>query len=1045
MIEPIVRFSVRRPGIIVALALVLAAFGLQRLFGASLDVFPEFSPVQVVIQTEAPGLSAEQSEVLVTRPIESAVVGVPGVGSLRSLSIPGLSVVTVVFADTSNPLTNRQVISERLTTLTAQLPRSMTPAITPLTSSASTLLGIGLTSRTRSQMDLRSLVDWTLRPQIMSVAGVADVNVFGGEVRQWQIQVRPAALIRHGLALQDVVEAARKVTGVRGAGFIESTNQRIVVAAAGQTLDIAALGRVAVAQRGPLTVRLADVADIVAAPAASISGAAIDGHAGVFLMVQGQLGANTRDATAALEKVLDELGPLLEREQVTLHRSLFRPANFIETAVGNVQRDVLIGSVLVVGVLFVFLFNARTAFVSAVAIPLSLIAAVLMLQAFGVGLNIMVLGGLAIALGEVVDDAIIDCENIFRRLRERRGKPEAPPPWRIVLDASMEVRSSVVYATFIVALVFVPLITLSGVAGKLFAPLGLAYILAILSSLAVALTVTPALSLLMLGRVSLTAEDPPLIRWLKPHHERLLIRIERRPKVVMGVTALFLAIGVAALPFFSGTFIPPLREGHYIIHMTALPGTAEREMLRLGNRVTAAIRNVAGVKSVAQWVGRAQNGADTAGVHYSEFEVELGTLPAEEQERILREIRTALTGEEGNTGATRGGFPGVNFAVNTFLTERIEETVSGYASEVVINLFGPDLDALDRDAAAVAKVLATVTGARDVQVQSPPGSPQLVVRLRPDSLAARDMPATDVLDALQTAYQGAPVGTVYLAGQSTDVVVTLAPGEKRVDRVGALPLRTAPGTMSGSTSGAMIALREVADIDVAEGRYKIIHAGGKRAQSITCDVAGGNLEDFVGRARAAIAAKVSLGQGNYLTFAGTAEAQTKARSDLLVHSLLAGAGVLVLLYMAFGSARNMLLTLSNLPFALVGGVLAVLVTGAAVSVGSIVGFVTLFGITLRNAIMLVSHCRYLVETEGLAWNAQTAIRAALERLPSILMTALVTALGLLPLALGSGQPGREIEGPMATIIVGGLITSTLLNLLVLPTLLIHFGRFERKI
>jgi Cu/Ag efflux pump CusA len=648
----------------------------------------------------------------------------------------------------------------------------------------------------------------------------------------------------------------------------------------------------------------------------------------------------------------------------------------------------------------------------------------------------MVLGGLAIALGEVVDDAIIDCENIFRRLRENRARADPLPPWRVVLDASLEVRSSVVYATFIVALVFIPLITLSGVAGKLFAPLGMAYILAILASLAVALTVTPALSLLMLGRASLSAADPPLIRWLKPYHERLLLRIERRPYAMMAATALFLAIGIGVLPLFSGTFIPPLREGHYIIHMTAIPGTAEREMLRLGNRVTAAIRNVAGVKSVAQWVGRAPNGADTAGVHYSEFEVELGTLPAEQQERILRDIRTALTGEEGSAGAARGGFPGVNFAVNTFLTERIEETVSGYAAAVVINLFGPELDDLDRDAAAVAKVLATVAGARDVQVQAPPGTPQLTVRLRPDRLAARDMAVSDVLDALQAAYQGTPVGTIYQGGQATDVVVILAPNEQRLDRVGALPLRT--------PSGVMVALREVADIRVAEGRYKILHAGGKRAQSITCDVAASDLVDFVARARAAIAAQVVLAPGNFLSFAGTGEAQAKARSDLIVHSLLAGTGVLLLLYMAFGSARNMLLTLSNLPFALVGGVLAVLVTSATLSLGSVVGFVTLFGITLRNAIMLVSHCRYLVETEGLAWNAQTAVRAALERLPSILMTALVTALGLLPLALGSGQPGREIEGPMATIIVGGLFTSTLLNLLVLPTLLIHFGRFERK-
>ncbi len=1039
MIAGIVRFSVRHPGVVVVLALAITALGLQRLYSASLDVFPEFSPAQVVVQTEAPGLSAELTEKLVTAPVESVVAGVAGVKSLRSQSIPGLSVVTVVFADESNPLLNRQVISERLATLTAQLPQGMTPTITPLTSSASTVLGIGLTSTQRSAMELRALVDWSLRPHLMSVAGVADVNVFGGEVRQWQIQVRPEALLRYGLALTDVAEAARKATGVRGAGFVENANQRFIVVSEGQAADAAALGRVAVAQRGAATLRLADLAAIVEAPAPSISAAAIDGRAGVFLMIQGQLGANTRAVGLALEQALDELGPLLEREQVTLQRGLFRPANFIETAVGNVQRDVALGSLLVVAVLLLFLFNGRTAFVSATAIPLSLIAAVLLLQYFGVSLNIMVLGGLAIALGEVVDDAIIDCENIFRRLRESRDRSPPAPAWRVVLEASLEVRSSVVYATFIVALVFVPLITLSGVAGKLFAPLGLAYILAILASLLVALTVTPALALLLLGRAPLPAADPPLIRWIKPRHEWLLRRIERRPAAVLGAVGIVLAGGLAVLPFLSGEFIPPLREGHYIIHMTAIPGTSERESLRLGKRVTEAILAVPGVKSAAQWVGRAQNGADTAGTHYSEFEVELGTLPGEEQRRILGDIRTALAGHDDDNGmkggAAEGGFPGVNFAVNTFLTERIEETVAGYTAQVVINLFGPDLDNLDRDGLAVARLLAALPGAREVQVQAPPGAPQLVVRLRPERLAAWDLAPTEVLETLQAAYQGVPVGAVYRGGQVTTLAVTLDPREQRLQRVAALPLRT--------PRGAMIELRQVAEVGVADGRYKILHSGGKRMQTVTCNVAGRDVEDFVAEARQRIGTEVALAPGNYLAFAGTGEAQARARRDLVSHSLLAGVGVLILLYMAFGSGRNLLLTLSNLPFALIGGVLAVLATGGWLSLGSLVGFVTLFGITLRNSIMLVSHCRYLVDTENLAWNRETAVRAALERLPSILMTALVTALGLLPLALGSGQPGREIEGPMATIIVGGLFTSTVLNLLILPTILIHFGRFER--
>lgn len=1044
MIAALVRFSVRRPGVILALALTVTVYGLHRLLLASLDVFPEFSPTQVVIQSEAPGFNSQLTESLVTRPVEAAIAGIPGLASVRSQSIPGLSVVTAVFREGTDIYRDRQQVAERLAAAAPQFPSGITPNITPLTSSASTVLGIGLTSKSRSLMELRSLVDWTLRPQLMSVAGVADVNVFGGEVRQWQIQADPAALERHGLALGDLLDAARRASGVRGAGHIENANQRIVLDSQGQAADPRDLARAPLAVREGRVLRIGDVARVTEAPAPSISAAAINGEVGVFIMIQGQFGANTRAVTLGLERALEDIRPLLEREQVTLYPALFRPANFIETAVGNVQRDVLIGSVLVVAVLFLFLFNARTAFVSAVAIPLSLLAAVLVLQHFGVGLNIMVLGGLAIALGEVVDDAIIDCENIFRRLRENRVSATPRPAAEVVFDASMEVRSSVVYATFIVVLVFVPLFSLSGVAGKLFAPLAMAYILAILASLVVALTVTPALSHLLLGRRELRAGDPPLIAWLKPRYERLLRRIERRPYAILGAVAAGLAAGMALLPLFQGEFIPPLKEGHYIIHMTAIPGTSQQESLRIGHRVSEKLRGIPGVQSVAQWVGRAPNGADTFGVHYSEFEVEIGALPGEEQARILDAIRRVLAGSAGE-GSGSGGdeyseasaFPGVSFAVNTFLTERIEETVAGYAAAVLVSVFGQDLDAIDADARAVARALAGVPGAVDVQLQAPPGAPELSIRLLPERLAAWGLAPVDVLEAVQAAYEGTVVAQAYHAGQMLDIAVTLVPDARRdVTQVASLPLR-APG-------GAALRLGDVADVRMADGRYKILRADGRRVQAITCNLRDRDPEAFMEEARARIAERVRLAPGNYLTFAGTGEAQAEARRDLIVNSLIAGVGVALLLYLAFGSLRNLSLTFVNLPFALIGGVVAALGAGGWVSLGSLVGFVTLFGITLRNSVMLVSHYQHLVEEEGLPWDRETAIRGACERLPSILMTALVTALGLLPLALGSGQPGREIEGPMATIIVGGLATSTLLNLLVLPTILLHYGRFVRR-
>lgn len=1036
MMSALVRFAIRFHGVIIGLAMLVVLYGLYSLTRANLDVFPEFSPTQVVIQTEAPGLSADLVEELVSQPIENSVAGVVGIESMRSHSIGGLSVVIIIFRDSSDIFRNRQMVAERLTTLANLLPRGITPNITPLASSASTVLGAGLTSSTRTLTELRTLVDWHIRPHLLAVPGVADVNVFGGDVRQIQVQIDPDRLIRYNLSLQDVLEAARKSTGVMGAGFIENRNQRIVLNAEGQSFNAEQLGHAVLLHKDGQTVRLMDIGRVVEGVAPPFNAAAINGEKGVYLSVQGQLGANTKAVTEGVERALRELAPELKAEQVTLHPALFRPANFIETAISGVKTDILIGSVLVVTILFLFLFNVRTAFISATAIPLSLLTAILLLRYFGVSLNIMVLGGLAIALGEVVDDAIIDTENIFRRLRENRALPEPLPAHEVVFNASMEVRSSVVYATFIVAMVFIPLLTLSGVAGKLFAPLGLSYIFAILASLMVALTLTPALSYLMLSDAKLESADPPPIRWLKKVYEKSLRTIERYYRLVIGITAILIALGLGILPLFRGQFIPDLKEGHYIMHMTAVPGTSVHESLRIGEKVSAAIRNIQGVRSVAQWVGRAQNGADTFGTHYSEFEVEIGTLSGAEQTRILKSIRAALLGFPGVSFAV-DSYPGVNFAVNTFLTERIEETISGYTASTVVNIFGKDLDALDRDAQSVASLMSTIPGAADVQVQSPPGTPQLNIRLRPEKLAQWGMKPVDVLESIQAAYQGAHAGQVFEGSRVTGVAVILSEAARQnISQVARLPLK--------NPDGRMLRLGDVADISQASGRSKILHDGARRIQTVTCNVVNRDVENFSAELKKRIAADVHFSSGNYPVYTGEAQANAKSREDLIAHSLLAIVGIFLMLYIAFGRLRNLLLTFANLPFALIGGVLAAMFTGGWISLGSLVGFVTLFGITLRNSIMLVSHYQHLIDDEGMTWGLETAIRGASERLPSILMTALVTALGLLPLALGSGQPGREIEGPMATIIVGGLITSTMLNLLILPTIMLHYGRFEKQ-
>ncbi|HSI42894.1 MAG TPA: efflux RND transporter permease subunit [Methylotenera sp.] len=1039
MMSSLVRFSIRFNGIIIGLASLVVLYGLYSLTHSNLDVFPEFSPTQIIIQTESPGLSAELVETLVSQPIESSIAGTVGIESMRSQSIPGLSIVTVIFDEKTDIYRNRQVIAERLATLNNQLPQGITPNITPLTSSASTVLGVGLTSKTRSLTELRTMVDWTIVPHLLAIPGVADVNVFGGKVRQFQVQVDPEKMVRYGISLTQIEEAVKKSTGVRGNGFIENKNQRIVINTEGQSATPEKLAQATLIHKNGQTVRLGDIGKVVESSAPSISAAAINGETGVYLSVQGQLGANTHAVTREIESALQEIKPSLVAENVVLHEGLFRPDNFIEVAIRGVRTDILIGSVLVITVLFLFLFNVRTAFISATAIPLSLLSAIVVMSYLNIGLNIMVLGGLAIALGEVVDDAIIDTENIFRRLRENRALAQPLPIHQVVFNASMEVRSSVVYATIIVALVFMPLLTLGGVAGKLFAPLGFAYIAAILASLAVALTLTPALCYLLLGTAKLENVDPPLIRNIKQWYVSLLYRIERHYKAITLSSLLLIALGLGILPLFKSQFIPALHEGHYIMHMTAVPGTSEQESLRIGNKVSAVIRKIPGVKSVTQWVGRAPNGADTFGTHYSEFEIEIGTISAEEQRRILNSIRRELAGEiedEDHDGKIEPGFVGVNFAINTFLTERIEETISGYAATTVINIYGNDLDALDRDAQIIAATLRSIKGASDVLVQSPAGTPQLVVRLRPEKLAAWGLQPTDVLDNIRLAYESVPITQVYEGSHVIGVSVVLnQEASDDVQEAGNLPLF--------NPEGKMIRLRDVADIVQENGRSKILHSGAKRIQTVTANVVDRDIDAFTKELKNKIDTEIHLSPGAFLEFTGAAEANAKSREALVLQSLIAGVAVFLMLYIAFGRLRNLLLTFANLPFALIGGVIAAIFTGGWISLGSLVGFVTLFGITLRNSIMMVSHYQHLIDEENCIWGLETCIRGASERLPSILMTALVTALGLLPLAAGSGQPGREIEGPMATIIVGGLVTSTILNLLILPTIMLHFGRFEK--
>lgn len=1029
----IIGFAVRFRGIIVALAILLLGYGAVSVSRAKYDVFPEFAPPQVGIQTEAPGLTAEQVEVLVTQPIENAINGVPGVKQLRSSSIQGLSVITVIFGDSSDIYRDRQVVSERLAEAAQNLPDNVAaPTMTPLTSSSSTVLVLGLTSEKRTLMDLRTLADWTLRLRLLAVPGVAKVAVFGGDVRSIQVQVRPDDLIRHDLSFSDVLEAAKKATAVTGAGFIETANQRIVFQSEGQSIEPDDIARTVVATSGGASVLLRDVANVVNAPEPPIGGAAVMGKPGVVLLVSGQLGANTIDVTEGIEGALDDLKPLIDKEDVELRSDLFRPADFIAISTGNVRDALLLGGALVVVVLCLFLFDLRTATISCLAIPLSLLAAVAVLNALGATLNAMTLGGLAIAIGEVVDDAVIDVENIARRLRLNRRSANPLPTGQVILNASLEVRGAVVYATFAVILVFVPVVLLPGLAGRFFAPLGLAYVLAILASLVVALTVTPALCALMFPHKPVRpdedteiAEDPPVTRWMRRHYERYLRGIVARPKTTMAAAATFTLVGCAALPFFGTEFLPELKEGHFTLHMAAVPGTSVEEAQRMGALVTKALLELPLVRVISQRIGRAEKADDTWGTHYSEFEVDLQRgLSGAESDEAQAQMRAVLS-----------GFPGVNFALKPFLTERVEESLSGYTASVIVNLYGNDLDQIDRTAAEVAREMGEVRGAIEVQLQSPPGLPQLTIRPRKADLERWGMDAVDVLNVLRGAYQGDVVGQSYEGNRVFNVIAILdQESRKNIAQVADLPLRT--------PAGNFVLLHQIADVYQTAGRYQVLHLGGQRVQTVTANVIGRDVGSFVADARERIAETVQLPQGVHLEFAGSAQAQADARRNLLINSLVAGIGILLLLLVVTGNWRNVLLVLANMPFALVGGVLAIFATGGVLTLGAMVGFVTLFGITLRNSIMMVAHFEHLVDNEGVAWGAEAAIKGAGDRLAPVLMTSIVTTLGLLPLAIGMNEPGREIEGPMALVIVGGLITSMALNLLVLPTLALRFGRFD---
>ena len=1022
MMRALVALCVRHHGSVTALTLLALLLGAWGALHSALDVFPEFVPSQVDIQTEAHGFAPQQVEELVTRPIENAVSGAAGLATLRSESIPGLSVVTITFSSSVDVHVARQGISERLSELGSTLPTGVgAPKLSPLVSSTMDLLKIGLLSDRVDAYTLRDTADWVIKPRLLAVPGVAHVIVFGGDLRQIQILPDMRRLASYNVTIAELADAARTALPLRGAGFIDLASQRVLIKSPTPAPDVAALGAAVITVRNNTPILLRDLAEVKVAPALRFGDALIMGKPGVLISLASQYGANTLTTSLAVERSLAALKPALTAQGITLYPQLHRPANFIERALGNLQTSLALAAVLILAVLYLFLRDTRAAFIAFTAIPLSLLAAVAVLNRMGLTLNTMTLGGFAVALGVLVDDAIIGIENILRRLRENLRLQAPRPRLEIIREASLEVRGPVIYATAVVVVVFLPELFTSSVQGRFVGPLALAFIIAVVASLLVAMTSTPALCALFLRHHDERTEAGWLQR-LKGVQRWSVHHVGRHLKVAMlALIGLVIAAG-AALPFLGGTFMPDFREGHFVMQVSSsVTGTSLDEMLALGRRVSAEVLALPYVKSIEQQVGRAELSEDTWGPHRSEFHVELKPDAKVDQSAAQQELRGILE-----------RYPGIQSEVVTFLGDRISESLSGETAQVAIKVFGDDLDILDATGAKVAAALARVTGIVDLQFKRQSGTPAIAIQLVPQALAATGLKVQDVLDTVETAYAGASVGQTFHGTRTAEVAVLLPEIWRHQPAQLARLLIASPL--------GPVPLSQVARVNVTQDRYSIEHDGGQRRVSVTFNVRGGSLQAVVQEAQRTIAAAVALPAGVYLEYTGAAAAEQQTRNELILYSTFAMALILVILFISFHWRINSWLVLANLPFSLIGSVFAIAITGVGISLGTVVGLVTVFGVSARNAILQLAHYEHLVEVEGAVWNAELVMRGANERLIPILMTAAVTALGLAPLAFGLHRPGQEIEGPMAVTVLGGLLSSTLLNLLVLPALAQRYVR-----
>ncbi len=1030
MLNAIIRFSLQYRLLVIAIAVVVLVYGGFALWHLPIDVFPDLNRPRVSILTEAPGLAPEEVETLITLPLESVLNGATGVQAVRSASGIGLSVIQVEFEWGTDIYIDRQVVAEKVALAADRMPRGVRPQLAPISSIMGQIMLIGMHSEdgATTPMELRTLADWVVRQRLLTIPGVAQVVTIGGERLQYQALVNPESLVKYGVTLHDVEQALERSNANATGGYLDRGTSEYLVRSMGRVQTVSDLQKVVVKADPERPVLLDQVARVVEGAQIKRGDAAVNNQPAVILVVSKQPGADTRELTKKITRAISQLRPTLPPD-VVVDPNVYQQKSFIDLSIHNVIMALRDGGILVVIVLFIFLLNFRTTFITLTAIPLSIVTAGLVFKWFGMSINTMTLGGLAVAIGELVDDAIVDVENIFRRLRENKHATHPKHPLRVVYEASSEVRNSIVFSTILVVLVFVPLFALEGMPGRLFTPLAVAYIVSIIASLVVSLTVTPVLSYWLLPNASFMERkgDGPLLSFLKGLGGVAIRFSVRHPWPVLIVVLAAVTVSVLTVTQLGRGFMPPFNEGTVQANALAPPGTSLEASNAIASIVDERLLSVPGVVSIGRRTGRAELDEHAEGVNVSEIIATLDPESERSREEVLADIREQLD-----------QVPGIASSVEQPLQHLMSHMISGVKAQIGIKVFGDELAVLRNKAEQIKAAIADVPGVTDLLVEQQVEIPQLQIQARREELARYGLSVADVNEFLETAMQGRTVSEVLQGQRSFDLVV-------RLDEPYREDLEYLKRLVINLPTGGGVPLSSVADIVEATGPNTINRENVRRRIVIQCNTAGRDLSSIVADIEERLATiRASLSPGYFIEVGGQFEAQQSATRTIGLLSIVSIACMFLALYTLFGSVNLSLQVLAALPMAAIGAVGALIVTGQSLTVASLVGFISLAGIASRNGILLIAHYLHLVRYEGEQFTPAMIERAGKERLAPMLMTALTAGIALVPLVLAAGEPGKEILYPVATVIVGGLISSTLLDFFVHPALFWTFGRRQAE-